>query len=128
MAKTILIVDGHVHFYNCYDPDKFFDAAIKNLNNLYNVLCSEENDYFSRFRANDNLGKQFEYKFENTQEDCSIILSKGSEHLCYILAGRQIVTRENLEVLSIASDKGLKTNFQSKMLSRAFLIKKKLWH
>ncbi len=31
MSKTKLIVDGHVHFYSCYDPDKFFDVAIKNI-------------------------------------------------------------------------------------------------
>jgi hypothetical protein len=117
MPKTNLIVDGHVHFYDCYDPDKFFCAAIKNLDNMYTFIYPGDNncqkvllftegkgnDCFSRFKANGSLDKQSEYKFESTLEDCSIILTKDSEYSCYILAGRQIVTREYLEVLSIAS-------------------------
>ncbi len=118
MSKTKLIVDGHVHIYNCYDIDKFFDMAIKNMGQMYSSMYPEDNnyqkillftegkdnDYFSRFKTNGNFGKQSEYKFENTKEDCSIILLKNGQPICYILAGRQIVTRENLEVLTIASD------------------------
>ena len=118
MTKTKLIVDGHVHFYSCYDPNNFFDKAIKNMDAMFHskypgedkftriLLFTEgkENDYFSRFKNNSKLGSSYKYKFENTQEDCSIILSKDSEPLCYILSGRQIVTRESLEVLSIASN------------------------
>ena len=118
MAETKLIVDGHVHFYSCYDPDKFFDMAVKNMDNMYSSIYpgddkftkillfteGKDNDYFSRFKTNGNLGKQYKYNFENTKEDNSLILTKNNQHLCYILAGRQIVTRENLEVLSIASN------------------------
>ena len=128
MPETTLVVDGHVHIYDCYDLDKFFDMAIKNMDKMYSSIYPEDdnyqkillftegrdNDYFSRFKANGNIGKQSEYKFENTQEDCSIVLLKNNHPLCYILSGRQIVTRENLEVLSIASaqkiDDGLPIN------------------
>ncbi len=118
MSKTKLIVDGHVHIYDCYDPEKFFDVAIKNMGKRYSSIYPEDNnfqkillftegkdnDYFSRFKTNGNFGKQSKYKFENTQEDCSLILLKDDQLICYLLAGRQIVTRENLEVLTIASD------------------------
>lgn len=117
MTETKLIVDGHVHYYDCYGPEKFFDMAIKNMGQMYSSIYPEDNnfqkillftegkdyDYFSRFKTNGNFGKQSEYKFENTQEDCSLILLKNDRPICYILAGRQIVTRENLEVLTIAS-------------------------
>ena len=118
MPKTTLIVDGHVHYYDCYDFEEFFDMAIKNMDNMNKSIYSEDNnyrkvllftegkdnDYFSRFKDNDNLGKQSKYEFENTQEDCSIILLKNDQPVCYILAGRQIATSEKLEVLSIASN------------------------
>ncbi len=121
MPKTNLIVDGHVHIYDCGDLDKFFDMAINNMDNMYKSIYPEDNnyqkallftegknnDYFSRFKANDNFGKHSEYKFENIQEDCSLILSKNNEPRCYIISGRQIVTREKLEVLSIASSQNI---------------------
>jgi hypothetical protein len=31
MPKTSLIVDGHVHIYDCYVLAKFFDVAVKEL-------------------------------------------------------------------------------------------------
>ncbi len=118
MSKTKLIVDGHVHFYSCYDPDKFFDVAIKNMDAMFHAIYPSDdkftkillfaegrwNDYFSRFKKNSNMGKQSKYKFENTKEDNSLVLTKNNQPLCYILAGRQIVTREKLEILSIASN------------------------
>ncbi len=117
MTKTNLIVDGHVHIYDCYDLDKFFDAAIKNLNNIHTSIYpknnnyqrillfteGKDNDYFSQFKRNGIPGQQSEYKFENTQEDSSLILLKNDEPVCNIIAGRQIITSEKLEVLSIAS-------------------------
>ena len=118
MPKTTLIIDGHVHIYDCYDLDKFFDSAIKNLdksyssinpvnNNFQRILLlteSKDNDYFSQFKKNDNLGRQSEYRFGDTEEDCSIILSKNNQPLCCLIAGRPIVTKEKLEVLSLASN------------------------
>ncbi len=135
MPKTNLIVDGHVHFYDCYDTEKFFDVAIKNMGKRYSSIYPEDknfqkillftegkdNDYFSRFKTNGNFGKQSEYKFENTQEDCSLILLKNDRPICYILAGRQIVTRENLEVLSIASDQKIEDGLPIEKVVKKFL-------
>ena len=140
MSKTNLIVDGHVHIYDCYDLDKFFDAAIKNLNNIHTSICpgnnnyqkillfteGKENNYFSQFKRNGIPGQQSEYKFENTQEDCSIILSKDGKHLCYILAGRQIVTRENLEVLSIASSQKIEDGLPIKEVVKKLIDNKQI--
>ncbi len=96
---------------------KFFNVAINNMDKMYKSIYpadnnfqrvlllteSKDNDFFPQFKMNGNLGKQSEYKFENTSEDCSLILKKDNKVLCYIMAGRQIVTREKLEILSIAS-------------------------
>ena len=82
--KTNLIVDDYVHYYDCYDFDKVFDVAIRNMdagfrsiypgdNNYQKVLLlteGKDNDYYSRFKTNGRLGKQSEYEFGNTQENC----------------------------------------------------------
>ncbi len=93
MSVTNLIIDSHVHYYDGYDLDKFFDMAIKNMDNMYSSLYTEgdnfqkillftegkEKDYFSRLKTNGNFGKQSKYKFENTQEDCAIILLQNDQ-------------------------------------------------
>ncbi|MHC4268259.1 MAG: hypothetical protein ACYSTS_07305 [Planctomycetota bacterium] len=117
MQVTKLIIDGHVHYYNCYDFEKFFDMALNNMDKMFSSIYPEDNyfqkvllltegkdnDFFSQFKMNRTYCKKSKYRFDDTQEDGSIILTKEGEPLCCILAGRQIVTRENLEVLSISS-------------------------
>ncbi len=117
MSVTKMIIDGHVHYYNCYNFERFFDMAMNNMDKMFFSLYPEDyyfkkvllftegkdNDFFSQFKMNRTVYKKSKYKFGDTQEDGSIILTKDGESLCYILSGRQIVTRENLEVLSISS-------------------------
>ncbi|MCP5007116.1 MAG: hypothetical protein GY941_24705 [Planctomycetes bacterium] len=116
MSVTKLIIDGHVHFYDCYDPGKFFQAAIINLDAFFHSKYPEEedfqrillltegksNNYFKQLKINGIPGSDFEVR--NTQEDCSLTLFANNNPQCFILAGRQIVTQENLEILSIASN------------------------
>lgn len=112
-----LIVDGHVHVYPGYDVDKFFDSALTNMKhfstslypgeeNVQKILLfteGKDNDFFNQFKKGGISLKNTDFKFKETKEECSIILTKKGEALCYILRGRQIVTKENLEVLAIAS-------------------------
>ena len=117
MPETKLIIDGHVHIYDCYDLDKFFDTAIENLDNAYSskypgdrnfqrvlfLTESKDNDYFTMFKDKGRFSDKSGYTFANTEDDCSLVLLKNNQPQCYLLAGRQIVTKEKLEVLSIAS-------------------------
>ncbi|MDR4503213.1 MAG: hypothetical protein MRK01_00290 [Candidatus Scalindua sp.] len=64
-------------------------------------------NFFSQFQKNRTPASKSPYKFVNTQEGGSLLLTKNNRLCCYILAGRQIVTREKLEVLSIASDQNI---------------------
>ena len=140
MPETTLVVDGHVHYYECYDFEEFFNMVIKNMNNMYSSIYPDDNnfhkvllftegkdsDYFSQFKKNDIPEQKSEYKFENTQEDCSIILLKNNQPLCYILAGRQIVTRENLEVLSIASSQKIEDGLPIKDVVKKLIDNKQI--
>ena len=63
MKKTRLMVDGHVHIYDCYNLEKFFNIAVKNLEYFYDTYYSngspyeriilltegKTNDFFSQF-------------------------------------------------------------------------------
>ncbi len=137
MPETKLIVDGHVHFYGHYDPERFFDAAIENLNAEFHSLYpsdnkftklllfteGKQNDFFSQLKKKDIIGGKSEYKFKDTQEDSSIILLKNGQPICYILAGRQIVTREKLEVLSIASNQKIEDGLSIEEVVKGLLVK-----
>ncbi len=118
MANSKLMVDGHVHVYDCYEPDKFFHSAVANMShwaekslpgqeNVHKLLLLTEgkgNDFFSKFKHNSIRFKKPAYRFTATQEQCSLILAEGKTPLCWVVRGRQIVTRENLEVLALATD------------------------
>lgn len=119
MEKTEirLMVDGHVHIYDCYDLEKFFDRAVKNMNHFYHTLYPGEsqsekillltegkkNNFFSRFKKDRGFSNDSGYHFLDTKEDISLVLARNNKPLCYLLKGRQIVTKENLEVLLVAS-------------------------
>ncbi|KAA3599682.1 MAG: hypothetical protein D8M57_03955 [Candidatus Scalindua sp. AMX11] len=138
MSYTKLVIDGHVHYYNCYDPERFFDAAITNLEisfrsnnskegNLQKILLfteGKEHNNFSRFKNNGIRGHNF--GFENTKEGCSLILTKNSEPHCFILAGRQIVTQEKLEILSLASTHKIEDGLPAKEVVTTLLDRKEI--
>jgi hypothetical protein len=118
MKKTRLMVDGHVHIYDCFNLETFFNTAVKNLEYFYDTYYSngnpferillltegKTNDFFSQFKEKGNLVNDAGYQFFSTKEEMSIALVKNNKRLCYLLRGRQIVTRENLEVLLVGSN------------------------
>jgi hypothetical protein len=117
MKKTRLMVDGHVHIYDCYNLETFFKTAIENLEYFYDTYYSngspyerillltegKTNDFFSQFKEKGSFPNDSGYHFLDTKEEVSIVLAKENKRLGYLLRGRQIVTEENLEVLAIGS-------------------------
>lgn len=93
-----LLVDGHVHFHDCYDEEIFLAAAHANLsrhgNGLPTILLAEMNgtNVFARWRSGDSV-----WSVKNTYEPHSLLL--GNRLL--VIAGRQIVTAERIEVLAL---------------------------
>ena len=117
MKKTRLMVDGHVHIYDCYNLETFFNTAVKNLEGVYHTLYANGspfeimlllteakiNDFFSRFKEKGEYAADSGIRFLETGEDVSIALVKNQKRLCTLVKGRQIVTKENLEVLALGS-------------------------
>ena len=95
-----LLVDGHVHVHPAYDERTFLEAAHANLSRhgdgLPTLLLAEMAgaDAFARWRSGDAS-----WSVEPTEEPSSLVL--GDRLL--VIAGRQIVTREGVEVLAQAT-------------------------
>lgn len=119
MVKLMrLLVDGHLHVYDCYNLEKFFQNAIANLEsaarlnfpddeqrqNIFLLTEGKENRFFKTFKETGTLPNQRDFRFLDTGESCSLMLTRDGKTAGYVLNGRQIVTRENLEVLHVATD------------------------
>ena len=123
MASSTLLVDGHVHFYDCYRQAAFFAGALENFaaaakrlklsHGFQGCLLMTETAQDHRFsawrreaedqRANGQRAGD-DGAFQKTAEDCSLtFVAPGGASLA-IVAGRQIVTAERLEVLALGHD------------------------
>jgi hypothetical protein len=102
---TRLLVDGHVHMHDRYDERAFIAAAKANLSShgegMPALLLAEMDghNYFKRWRTG-----QSELEVAPTEEGESLILCGQ----VLVVAGRQIVTSERIEVLALLSDKMFK--------------------
>ena len=115
MIETLL-VDGHVHLYPQFDLAHAIKHALdimiiaqrtsSNRDDAIKIwLLTERSDAraFESLKANPNLTG---YQVVPTEESESLIIKNTAtqEPVLYVLAGRQIVTRENLEIFSLASE------------------------
>jgi hypothetical protein len=120
----LILADGHVHLYACFDLPRLFDAAFSNFAAV--AASRGRNDDFSGALLLTETGREhaFEDLFRSaapadaatarnaspgwhlvrTSEDISLLACRGSVRLL-LVAGRQIVTREGLEVLAIGTDR-----------------------
>jgi len=96
-----LLIDAHVHVHDCYDEAAFLHAAYGNLSRhgpgMPTLLLAEMPGFntFSRWRSGNAA-----WPVKLTDEPVSLIL--GEKLL--VIAGRQIVTAERVEVLALLSD------------------------
>ena len=93
-----LLIDGHVHVHNSYDESAFLRAAYTNLSRhgegLPTLLLTEMpgQQVFARWRSGNAA-----WPVNLTREPSSLVL--GGRLL--VIAGRQIVTLERIEVLAV---------------------------
>lgn len=114
-----LLIDAHVHLHDCFAPGTFLESAQRNfelaaqrqgLRAVMGVLMLTESagvDWFGRLAEHPSgapggpvaLGS---WSIEATPDPCALIARGGSRRLL-IIAGRQVVTREGLEVLLLGT-------------------------
>lgn len=115
----MVLVDGHVHIYECFEPGAVFDAAADNFaaaahglrheRDYAAVLClveSRHERFLDRVRSGVEgrtwRGRRGYWELEQTAEPEALVVQCGSRRLC-LCAGRQLVTRERLEVLALGT-------------------------
>ncbi|MGF1480877.1 MAG: hypothetical protein ACFB4I_15560 [Cyanophyceae cyanobacterium] len=110
-----IIVDAHVHVHDCFNLDALLSAAVQNFNccvsqhNSTAVLFFTEvtgKNYFQKLIADRDKAKLLskEWSFQRTQENVSLYADNSLRQGIYLMAGRQIVTQENLEVLALITE------------------------
>jgi len=119
-SLPLILVDAHVHIYDCFNLEAFFDSALKNfqasaqrqghVNHFQSILLLTETQSDHYFRQLAQLAHQGNglkqqkigrWSIHATQEDCSIYLENPQGQRIDLIAGRQVVTSENLEVLAL---------------------------
>jgi hypothetical protein len=124
MSKSAVIaVDAHAHLYSCFEVGSFLERAFSNLSEAasqrgYNkrptgvlfVISTPEADGFGRLRSavergthDSNLGDE-NWQVHGTAERVSACLTSCDRSLIAI-GGRQIGSREHLEVLALGTRK-----------------------
>jgi hypothetical protein len=118
--QPALLVDAHVHLHDCFAPAEFLEQARRNFERVgqvrdghgaTGVLMFTESagvDWFGRLatmaagsRANPQLALG-SWHIEETPDPSALLASQGSRRLI-LVAGRQVVAREGLEVLLLGT-------------------------
>lgn len=123
MNKKLLLIDAHAHIQECYDINLYISSIIKNFSNVVKnenlsdkwigvIFLTEVKglNYFDKLKskeAKDRL-KENDFSVNDSLEDNSIILSDNKQHTIIIIAGKQIITEKNIEVLAL----GTTSNFE----------------
>src|SRR4029077_15635911 len=107
-----VLADAHVHFHRGFGRDAFLDGALCNFRRgaadlglagpLTCCLLLTESAGVCFFRMSQEEGGDGHWSFAPTAEPESLIVRRGDDRLI-LIAGRQVVTREGLEALALAT-------------------------
>lgn len=119
----MIMFDGHVHIYDCYDVDKFFAAAFENFSAAgaklkgepqisYFVLMAEATGVYC-FQKLQDIAKGAQgvastsFRVEESGESHSLFVYHDDfpSMRLIVCAGRQLITEEKLELLALMTEK-----------------------
>jgi hypothetical protein len=112
-SERTLRVDAHVHFHDGYDEGTFLDAAAANMalrpsdsELVHGALCLTETASANWFEALLGTGPDVrfgagQWRIAATEERNCVLAVDRNERALAIIAGRQIVTAEGIEVLAL---------------------------
>ncbi|MDO9541456.1 MAG: hypothetical protein Q7J98_03925 [Kiritimatiellia bacterium] len=118
--KIIVAGDGHFHLYPCYEPARAISNLIDNLDLLAEsarglgqeedvfkiafLVESKQHDYFHKILKKEIDFRAVGFEVSAGPEEHCVSFSKQGKFLLAIVAGRQIVTNEKLEILGLGMD------------------------
>ena len=112
-APGKLLVDGHVHFHECFTWKTFLDGAAANFARARTALALDHQspgclmftesagmNQFRRLAEHPDLARLAGWRAE-CHDGNALTFSHGTREVIVLVAGRQIVTTEGLEVLAL---------------------------
>lgn len=109
------LVDAHAHYHECFGWGPFLSGALRNLERAQGsdeepgfaaaclLLANREGQrYPGHLRDSASARLPSGWTLEDTGEADSVVLRSGNKPPVILVGGRQIVTRERLEVLALA--------------------------
>jgi len=113
---SALLVDAHVHFHSCFDLELFLEGARSNFaryaphgskrGSVWGALVLTEpkgEDLFARWSGGAIERESSSWSARITGEEGSLLILFEGEPSFFLLAGRQIETREGVEILAVGS-------------------------
>jgi hypothetical protein len=113
-AVSVALVDGHVHLHDCFEVPRFLDVAAANFaaaatglglpgepTGCLMLVESRGVDNFARLA--DGTASTGAWRVESTREPVSLVAHKETGAPIVVIAGRQIVCSEGLEVLALGT-------------------------
>lgn len=124
MGKATLAIDGHVHLYPVYDLPAAVHCGVQNLRNQAEKFNSEvisvwllversDANFFEQIYRDPGQFSREGLKFDRGKDDVTITVARDGAVILYLFAGRQLVTSEGLEVLSLVSNLNIPDRQQS---------------
>lgn len=109
---TKLLMDGHVHLYPGYDWCVAARSLVENLGKhaggdavLLGLLAEGAGcGFFREVRANPGKYCAVGLAIEPSADPGALVVRAGGQVKAYLIAGRQVVTAERLEVLAVGTD------------------------
>jgi hypothetical protein len=114
-VDELVFVDGHVHYYSCFDRSKLITSAVRNFESAaaglsrtaspVGTLIFVENygsRELSKFAGEVQRDKAVPWEIAATSEKSSLTVFRKGVRRLVLLEGRQIRTSESLEVLAIS--------------------------
>lgn len=107
-SETFVFVDGHVHIYGCYEAGQVFDGAWSNIStaaarlgvarNFQAVLILTESAGDKAFDSLSEGSAVAGWQISRTGEPGALSLQRDDDARLLLLAGRQLVSAEKLEI------------------------------
>jgi len=124
MESAALAIDSHVHLYPMYDLNRAVVSGVKNLTDaskkyhshvvpVWLLVERSDANFFEQLSMSPAAFETNGLRFKPADDGLTTVVEQGGTAILYIFAGRQLVTREGLEVLSLLSDLNIPDRQQS---------------
>jgi hypothetical protein len=111
-------IDTHVHVYHCYDPDRFLERVTRNVSgtDVIPVLCLTESAGFDYYRVLLDYADKCEpvagWSVHCLEAQPAVTLTKNNRKII-VIAGRQVISDERLEIIALFSDQDYRDGQQT---------------